>query len=94
MVKSTYSLDLETVNALEQLARRLGLSKSEALRRVIRQAAGQLSQGRQEALDALTRVQQALSLSPAQVERWARQARAEREGSSAKRMTKRMRAVR
>jgi Ribbon-helix-helix protein, copG family len=39
-IKSTYTLDLDTVRALEDMARRLGVSKSEALRRAIRLAAG------------------------------------------------------
>lgn len=31
-IKSTYTLDLDTIRALEDMARRLGVSKSEALR--------------------------------------------------------------
>ena len=38
-IKSTYSLDVETVRMLESLARRWNVSKSEVLRRAIRSAA-------------------------------------------------------
>jgi len=40
MIKSTYTLDAETVRTLEGLARHWRVSKSEALRRAIRTAAG------------------------------------------------------
>ena len=39
MVKSTYALDTETLAALEQVAKRWGVTKAEALRRAIRAAA-------------------------------------------------------
>lgn len=39
-VKTTYTIDLETKTALDRLAARWEVSKSEALRRAIRQAAG------------------------------------------------------
>lgn len=38
-VKSTYSLDVESIRTLEKLAQRWNLSKSEVLRRAIRIAA-------------------------------------------------------
>ena len=38
-IKSTYSLDVESVRALETLARRWQVSKSEVLRRAIKKAA-------------------------------------------------------
>ena len=38
-IKSTYSLDVESVRALDDLARRWQVSKSEALRRAIRSEA-------------------------------------------------------
>src|SRR5437870_291443 len=40
-IKSTYALDVATVRALEGLARRWNVSKSEALRRAVRVASGQ-----------------------------------------------------
>ena len=39
IVKATYSLDVNTVKALERMAKRWAVSKSEALRRAIRAAA-------------------------------------------------------
>ena len=38
-IKSTYSLDVETVRTLESLARRWNVSKTEVVRRAIRAAA-------------------------------------------------------
>jgi len=80
-IKSTYSLDPATVRALEDLARRWGVSKSEALRRVIRAAASDRSPAAIEALDAL---QRSLSLSPNKARAWAQRSRAERKASSAR----------
>jgi hypothetical protein len=83
-VKATYSLDLDTVRALERLARRWGVPKSEALRRVIR-AAGEADRAAADhpasALDAL---QGALRLSPGRAAAWAREVRAERRARSAR----------
>jgi hypothetical protein len=88
-VKSTYSLDLETVRTLEELARRWGVSKSEALRRAIRAAAGE-GQGEQSAaLKALDKLQQSLSLSSSKARAWANQARVERRAASARREPRR-----
>ena len=39
VIKATYSLDVESVHTLEELARRWRVSKSEVLRRAIRGAA-------------------------------------------------------
>jgi Ribbon-helix-helix protein, copG family len=81
-VKSTYSLDLETVQALDDLARRWGVPKSEALRRVIRAAAaGEGVGGPLAALDAL---QASARVSRAKAEAWVRGVRTEREASSRK----------
>ena len=81
-VKSTYSLDLETVNALDRLAKRLNVSKSEALRRAIRQAAEQLPDPRDEAIANWKRLQELIALTPAEAERWVKEVRAERRASS------------
>jgi hypothetical protein len=81
-VKSTYSLDLETVRALDDLARRWGVPKSEALRRVIRAAAeteGGAAGGPLAALDAL---QESTRLSRAKADAWVRDVRAERDAAS------------
>ena len=57
-IKSTYSLDVETVRTLESLARRWSVSKSEALRRAIRSAAaGEKSQRARDKLAALDKLQ-------------------------------------
>lgn len=82
-IKSTYALDAESVRALEHLARRWKVSKSEALRRAIRAAAGEAPHA-DEALDALDRLQRSLRLTPARARSWVRAVRAEREASSAR----------
>jgi transposase-like protein len=83
-VKATYSLDLDTVRALERLARRWGVPKSEALRRAIR-AAGEADRAAPDhpasGLDAL---QRALRLTPTKAAAWAREVRAERRARSAR----------
>ena len=86
-IKSTYSLDVETVRTLESLARRWDVSKSEALRRAIRSAAGEKSQRVREKREALRQLQDYVQRRGIDVEAWAREARAEREASSIKRMS-------
>lgn len=81
-VKATYSLDGETVRALERLARTLNVSKSEVLRRAIRQMAGQdLTPGAAEE-NALDELQRQLSLTADEAEQWASAVRAERLASA------------
>jgi hypothetical protein len=77
-IKSTYALDVETVRALERMAQRWKVSKSEALRRAIRAAAGEGLGGSTPALEALDRLQRSLDLTPARARAWARKTRAER----------------
>lgn len=84
-IRSTYALDVATVKALEDLARRWGVSKSEVLRRVIRTAASQESQAGQDTLEALDELQRSVALSKRKVSVWARRAREERHASSAHR---------
>ena len=84
-IRSTFALDLETVRGLEEMARRWGVSKSEALRRSIRSAAGQgkaLPNKRRAALDEL---QKSLGLSASTARAWVRQVRQERRASPAER---------
>ena len=85
-IKTTYSLDVETVRKLEQMARRWNVSKSEALRRVIRAAAkeGLPGEGR-EAIKALDELQRSLGLDAEEAVRWEKAARVERQGSSERR---------
>ena len=82
-IKSTYSLDPETVRALERMAQRWKVSKTEALRRAIRAASGEWrASGKSGALDALDQLQQSFELSPARAHAWAAEARKERRASS------------
>jgi ribbon-helix-helix CopG family protein len=81
-VKATYALDVATVEALEKMAQRWAVSKSEALRRAIRAAAAAEAPGGRQSLDRLDRLQRAVSLSPARAKAWVRDVRAERRTAS------------
>jgi Ribbon-helix-helix protein, copG family len=81
-VKSTYSLDVETARALEDMARRWGVSKSEALRRAIRAARHGSNPAKPKALAALDTLQRSLNLDSLAATRWAKRSRAERRASS------------
>jgi hypothetical protein len=85
-VKTTYSLDLETVGALDALARRWNVSKSEAMRRAIRASASVHAVNvPPEPLQALDELQKALALTPAAATRWSIDVRAERRSGSRRR---------
>jgi hypothetical protein len=84
-VKSTYSLDVETVRTLEDMARRWGVSKSEALRRAIRATGRGSNASKPKALAALDTLQRSLSLDSRAATRWAKRSRAERRASSVRR---------
>ncbi len=85
-IKTTYALDVETVRALEDLARRWNVSRSEALRRAIRASALPVRPGAPpESLRALDRLQRSLRLGAAAAEGWAGRARAERRAASRQR---------
>jgi hypothetical protein len=81
-VKATYALDVASVRALEKMAQRWAVSKSEALRRAIHAAATADSPGGRQYLDQLDRLQRALALSPAKAKAWAREVRVERRAGS------------
>jgi hypothetical protein len=81
-IKTTYSLDAQTVRALEEMARKWKVSKSEALRRAIRLAAEQAASAPESPLQALDALQSALDLDADQAARWEKRARAERRASS------------
>jgi hypothetical protein len=83
LVKTTYAIDLETKRLLDHLADRWEVSKSEALRRAVRHAAG--SQGASERLAALDALQGRLKLSRSAASTWVDTARVERRRSSSKR---------
>lgn len=80
-IRSTFSLDRETVDALDRLADRWGVSKSEALRRVV-DAAARVEEldAAAEALTALDELQERLGLTPEKTEVWLRELRDLREG--------------
>ena len=82
-VKSTYSMDQETVRMLERLARRWKVSKSEALRRAIHAAAAKEPSGR-GAVRALEEAQRSMGLSAKVVDAWLKRARGERRAASRK----------
>ena len=86
-VKSTYSLDVDTVRKLEDLAKHWRTSKSAALRRAIDAAAKQTDCVGNEALDALDRLQSLLALDQETAGLWADQVRQERR-AAAKRNTR------
>jgi hypothetical protein len=76
-------LDVDTVRALERLAKQWDTSKSEALRRVIRAAArAERPAMVSESTEALDRWQSSLNLTEAAASAWARHARAERRAAS------------
>lgn len=82
-VKSTYSMDPETVRLLHGLARRWNVSKSEALRRAIH-AAAEAEPAARGPLAALEAAQRSMGLGPKHAARWQKSARAERRASSRK----------
>jgi hypothetical protein len=83
-IRSTYVLDLESLRALERIAQQWRVSKSEALRRAIRAAAGERTPEGEDALRTLDRLQRSLKLTPASAREWARKARRGRRQWSAR----------
>ena len=81
-VKTTYSLDIETVQALERMARRWGVSKSEALRRAIRSA--NIEAADDDRTRALDELQASLGLDAKSADAWASKVRSERRASSSR----------
>jgi len=79
-VKTTYTVDLETKDALDRLAARWEVSKSEALRRAIRQAAG--ASRVTDRLAALDTLQRRARMSRDQASRWGDALRDERQATS------------
>jgi len=88
-VKATYSLDVETVRALEALARRWRVSKSEALRRAIRASAtGKALHAGREAVEALDQLQKSLTLDAKTAAVWEKAARGTRRAAARRREAK------
>ena len=84
-IKATYALDVDTVRALESMAERSKVSKSEALRRAIRTASTRVGPGGTDALKALDELQRSLKLTPEGTRAWAERTRAERRRATSKR---------
>lgn len=82
-VKSTYSLDGETVRMLDRLARHWKVPKSEALRRAIRGAAAN-DPGARGPLGALEEAQRSMRLTSKAADRWLKEVLKERRASSRK----------
>jgi hypothetical protein len=79
MVKSTYVLDLESVDALGRLARDWQVSKSEVLRRVLKNAVASPAPDR---VALFRQMQKAAGVSAAKADRWVAAVRAERRAST------------
>lgn len=77
-IKSTYSLDVESVRMLEALAKRWNVTKSEVLRRAIRVAAQQEAPADRTALDALDRLQASIRARKIDLAKWEGDIKAER----------------
>lgn len=84
-IKATYALDPESVAALEGIARRWRVSKSEALRRAIHAASTNQRMTPSPALAALDKLQATTSLDEAGADRWADQVRSERQATGRRR---------
>lgn len=82
-VRSTYSLDLDTIQRLEHLAAHWRTSKSGALRRAIQVASEQAHAAGHAKLEALKQLQQRLALDADGVSAWCRDVTAERQRTSA-----------
>ncbi|WP_419161598.1 ribbon-helix-helix protein, CopG family [Candidatus Palauibacter sp.] len=77
-IKSTYSLDVETVRMLEELASRWNTSKSEVVRRAIRAAAARDESVADGPLAALRQLQDSVRSRGVDLDQWVREVRAER----------------
>jgi hypothetical protein len=84
-VKSTYSLDLDSVQALDEIAQRWKVSKSEALRRAIRTTRVSMAEEEGGAIEALDRLQEIMRVTPRAAREWARRSRQERRAGSSRR---------
>ena len=83
-IRSTYVMDPGTMQALDRIARRWRVSKSEALRRAIRAAAAQEPAESVDALRALDHLQRSLKLTPARARAWTERVHRERRATAAR----------
>lgn len=81
-IKSTYSLDVGTVRTLEGLARLWNVSKSEALRRAIRNEAERQPSRAESRLQALRTLQESVAARDLDLHAWELQAGEIRSASS------------
>ena len=77
MIKATYTLDAHTMRVLERVAKRWGVSKSEALRRAIK-ASEDLPAEEDERVTALAELQSRAAVDAKSARAWVKQVRAER----------------
>ena len=82
--KSTYTLDVESVRALEALSQYWKVSKSEVLRRAIELAIREESPGKETTLSALDRLQASLRDRQVDVAQWAQELKDERRAAARK----------
>lgn len=80
-IKSTYSLDVESVQMLEALARHWKVSKSEVLRRALRIAVRERGRGK-AATSSLDQLQASLRERKVNLTRWAANVKHERREAS------------
>ena len=80
-IKSTYSLDVESVRMLEALARNWKVSKSEVLRRALRIAVREGGPGK-AATSSLDQLQTSLRERKVNLTRWAADVKQERRAAS------------
>ena len=71
-IKSTYFLDADTVRALEGLARRWNVSKSEALQRAIRREVERQPARADTRLEALQALQESVAARGVDLDAWER----------------------
>lgn len=81
-VKGTYSLDVETVRRLEEVAQRWGVSKSEALRRAIDSAARQHGPATARPLEVFRALTRSIELTEEEANDWVASLRSERKSAS------------
>ncbi len=82
-IKSTYSLDVDSVRRLEMLAERWRVSKSEVIRRALRIAVMAPDEtGGGVVLEALTRLQDSVRERGVDLTQWGRDVAAERSASA------------
>ena len=79
VIRTTYSLDVETVETLRRLARAWGVSRSEALRRAVARTAAEPASTAEDRLGALRDVQESVGLTPAQADEWLAELRSQRD---------------